>query len=310
MQIADHVFLVTGAASGLGRGVAEHLAAEGAKLVLADLDPRGEEVAQALGATFVRTDVADEAQGRAAVEAAVSTHGGLHGLVNCAGIVSGGRVVGRDGPHDLDAFARTVRVNLIGTFNMIRLAAQAMAAGTPNSEGERGVIVSTASIAAFDGQIGQAAYAASKGGVASLTLPLARELAQHGIRVVAIAPDDGGPARAGARSARPIGALPAPPRPAHRVREPRRPCHREPDAQRRGDPPRRRPAHGAALSVLLTHCLGRPTSKQMAHAAKKRQGQACVAFEHRKTIWRLGRSEFPAAAPRLQRRGNGHATVR
>ena len=188
MQIADHVFLVTGAASGLGRGVAEHLAAEGAKLVLADLDPRGEEVAQALGATFVRTDVADEAQGRAAVEAAVSTHGGLHGLVNCAGIVSGGRVVGRDGPHDLDAFARTVRVNLIGTFNMIRLAAQAMAAGTPNSEGERGVIVSTASIAAFDGQIGQAAYAASKGGVASLTLPLARELAQHGIRVVAIAP--------------------------------------------------------------------------------------------------------------------------
>ena len=188
MQIADHAFLVTGAASGLGRGVAEFLAAQGARLVLADLDPRGGEVAQALGATFVRTDVADEAQGRAAVEAAVATHGGLHGLVNCAGIVSGGRVVGRDGPHDLDTFARTVRVNLIGTFNMIRLAAQAMAAGTPNSEGERGVIVSTASIAAFDGQIGQAAYAASKGGVASLTLPLARELAQHGIRVVAIAP--------------------------------------------------------------------------------------------------------------------------
>ena len=188
MQIADHVFLVTGAASGLGRGVAEHLAAGGAKLVLADLDSRGAEVAETLGATFVRTDVADEVQGREAVAAAMSAYGGLHGLVNCAGIVSGGRVIGRDGPHDLDAFARTVRVNLIGTFNMIRLAAQAMAAGAPNGEGERGVIVSTASIAAFDGQIGQAAYAASKGGVASLTLPLARELAQHGIRVVAIAP--------------------------------------------------------------------------------------------------------------------------
>lgn len=188
MLIADRVFLVTGAASGLGRGVAECLSEKGAKLVLADLDPRGADVADLLGATFVRTDVADEAEGRRAVEAAVSTHGGLHGLVNCAGIVSGGRVVGRDGPHDLDAFARTVRVNLIGTFNMIRLAAQAMAAGEPDGEGERGVIVSTASIAAFDGQIGQAAYAASKGGVASLTLPLARELAQHGIRVVAIAP--------------------------------------------------------------------------------------------------------------------------
>lgn len=188
MLIADRVFLVTGAASGLGRGVAECLSEKGAKLVLADLDPRGAEVAALLGATFVRTDVADEAEGRRAVEAAVSTHGGLHGLVNCAGIVSGGRVVGRDGPHDLDAFAKTVRVNLIGTFNMIRLAAQAIAGGQPDGEGERGVIVSTASIAAFDGQIGQAAYAASKGGVASLTLPLARELAQHGIRVVAIAP--------------------------------------------------------------------------------------------------------------------------
>ncbi len=188
MLIADRVILVTGAASGLGRGVAELLSEKGAKLVLADLAPRGADVADLLGATFVRTDVADDAEGRRAVEAAVSTHGGLHGLVNCAGIVSGGRVVGRDGPHDLDAFARTVRVNLIGTFNMIRLAAQAMAAGEPDGEGERGVIVSTASIAAFDGQIGQAAYAASKGGVASLTLPLARELAQHGIRVVAIAP--------------------------------------------------------------------------------------------------------------------------
>ncbi|MCJ2013097.1 SDR family NAD(P)-dependent oxidoreductase [Methylobacterium sp. J-076] len=188
MQIADHVFVVTGAASGLGRGVAEHLAALGAKLVLADLDPRGEEVARALGGAFIRADVAEEADGQAAIQAALEAHGVLHGLVNCAGIVAGGRVVGRDGPHDLGAFARVVRVNLIGTFNMIRLAAQAMAGGRPNDEGERGVIVSTSSIAAFDGQIGQAAYAASKGAVASLTLPLARELAQHGIRVVAIAP--------------------------------------------------------------------------------------------------------------------------
>lgn len=188
MRIADHVFLVTGGASGLGRGVAEFLSGQGAKLVLADLDPKGEDVARSLGATFVRTDVAEDGDGRRAVEIAVTAHGALHGLVNCAGIVSGGRVVGRDGPHDLDTFARTIRVNLIGTFNMIRLAAQAMMAGPPNEDGERGVIVSTASIAAFDGQIGQAAYAASKGGVASLTLPLARELAQHGIRVVAIAP--------------------------------------------------------------------------------------------------------------------------
>jgi NAD(P)-dependent dehydrogenase (short-subunit alcohol dehydrogenase family) len=188
MRVADHVFVITGAASGLGRAVAEHLGAQGAKLVLADLDPRGAEAAETLGAAFVRTDVTDEAQGRAAVQAALDAHGALHGLVNCAGIVIGGRVVGREGPHDLETFARVVRVNLIGTFNMIRLAAQAMAEGAPDGEGERGVIVSTASIAAFDGQIGQAAYAASKGGVASLTLPLARELARHGIRVVAIAP--------------------------------------------------------------------------------------------------------------------------
>lgn len=188
MRIADGVFLVTGGASGLGRSVAEGLSAAGGRVVIADLDDRGSAVAEALGGRFLRTDVAEAADGQAAVQTALDAYGRLDGLVTCAGIVSGGRVLGRDGPHDLDAFARTVRVNLIGTFNMVRLAAQAMTRHAPDGEGERGVIVATASIAAFDGQVGQAAYAASKGGVASLTLPLARELAAHAIRVVTIAP--------------------------------------------------------------------------------------------------------------------------
>lgn len=188
MDIPDHTFLVTGAASGLGRGVAEFLRAAGANVVCLDRDAGGAALAEAIGAGFVRADVAEEAEGRAAVEAVLAAHGRLDGLVNCAGVVAGGRVVGREGPHDLEAFARVVRVNLVGTFNMVRLAAAAMTANAPNGEGERGVIVTTSSIAAFDGQVGQAAYAASKGGVASLTLPLARDLAPHGIRVVAIAP--------------------------------------------------------------------------------------------------------------------------
>ena len=188
MQVSNASILVTGAASGLGRGVAERLSSAGAKIVVADLDERGVGVAEALGAVFTRADVADAADGQAAVQAALTAYGRLDGLVTCAGIVSGGKVLGRDGPHDLDAFARTIRVNLIGTFNMIRLAAEAMARNAPDGDGERGVIVATSSIAAYDGQIGQAAYAASKGGVASLTLPLARELAGHGIRVVTIAP--------------------------------------------------------------------------------------------------------------------------
>ncbi len=188
MQVAGKTVLVTGAASGLGRAVVERLAAAGANIVVADLDAGGAAVAGAIGGRFVRTDVAEEADGRMAVQAALDAYGRLDGLVTCAGIVTGGRLLGREGPHDLGAFARTVRVNLIGTFNMIRLAVEAMTRHGPDAEGERGVIVATASIAAFDGQIGQAAYAASKGGVASLTLPLARELAGHGIRVVTIAP--------------------------------------------------------------------------------------------------------------------------
>ncbi|MEE7476606.1 SDR family NAD(P)-dependent oxidoreductase [Methylobacterium hispanicum] len=188
MQVAERVFLVTGGASGLGRAVAEHLVAAGGSVVIADIAETGAETASALGCRFVRTDVADEAAGRAAVATALEVYGGLDGLVTCAGIVAGARVLGRNGPHDLDAFARTVRVNLVGTFNMVRLAAEAMAARDPDPDGSRGVVVTTSSIAAFDGQVGQAAYAASKGGVASLTLPLARDLAAHGIRVVSVAP--------------------------------------------------------------------------------------------------------------------------
>jgi NAD(P)-dependent dehydrogenase (short-subunit alcohol dehydrogenase family) len=191
MQIRDSVFIITGGASGLGAGTARLLVAGGAKLILADLnEAAGQALAVELGANarFVATNVADEASARACVDTAVSTFGGLHGLINCAGIAPAEKVLGRNGPHGFDVFARTITVNLIGSFNMIRLAAEAMSKGEPNSAGERGVIVSTASVAAYDGQIGQAAYAASKGGVVGMTLPIARELARFGIRVMTIAP--------------------------------------------------------------------------------------------------------------------------
>jgi NAD(P)-dependent dehydrogenase (short-subunit alcohol dehydrogenase family) len=191
LKIGDHVFLVTGSASGLGQAVARLLAGGGASVVIADLNPSaGEALARELGANarFALTDVTSESDGRRAVELALSAFGHLHGLVNCAGIAPAEKVARRDGPHGLESFARAVNINLIGTFNMIRLAADAIAKEIPGEDGERGVIVNTASIAAFDGQIGQAAYAASKGGVVSLTLPVARELARFGIRVVTIAP--------------------------------------------------------------------------------------------------------------------------
>ncbi|MCF3946795.1 SDR family NAD(P)-dependent oxidoreductase [Acidiphilium iwatense] len=191
MKIADSVFLVAGGGSGLGAATAKNLAGAGGRVVIADInEAQGAACAARLGerARFVRTDVTQEADGKAAVEQAVSAFGALHGLVNCAGIAPGEKVLGRDGPHDLARFTRAITVNLIGTFNMIRLAAASMAGNTPNDTGERGVIVNTASIAAFDGQIGQAAYAASKAGVAGMTLPIARELARSGIRVVTIAP--------------------------------------------------------------------------------------------------------------------------
>ncbi len=191
MQIGNHVFIVTGGASGLGAATARLLAAEGGSVVLADLDrAAGEKLAAELGnsARFALTDVTSENDAQAAIDLTLQAFGHLHGLVNCAGIAPSEKVVGRDGPHRLDSFAKTININLVGTFNMIRLAAVAIAKEEPGVDGERGVIVNTASIAAFDGQIGQAAYAASKGGVAALTLPIARELARSGIRVVTIAP--------------------------------------------------------------------------------------------------------------------------
>ncbi len=191
MQLANHTFLITGGASGLGEATARHFAAADGNVVIADLNvTAGQALANELGPTahFQTTDVTSPESAQAAVDAARSKFGGLHGLVNCAGILAGSRIVGRDGPHDLALFTRVIQVNLIGTFNMLRLAAAAMTANEPNEEGERGVIINTASVSVFEGQIGQAAYSASKGGVASLTLPAARELAKLGIRVVAIAP--------------------------------------------------------------------------------------------------------------------------
>ncbi|MEO5764514.1 MAG: 3-hydroxyacyl-CoA dehydrogenase [Casimicrobiaceae bacterium] len=191
MEIEGSSFVVTGGASGLGAATVRMLAAGGGRVVIADLkEEDGRALAAALGdaAHFVRTDVCDEASGQGAVAAALERFGGLQGLVNCAGIVHGEKVVGKDGPHTLASFARAVNINLVGTFNLIRLCAEAMARGTPNSDGERGVIVNTASVAAFDGQVGQAAYSAGKAGVVGMTLPIARELARSGIRVMTIAP--------------------------------------------------------------------------------------------------------------------------
>ncbi|WP_457787088.1 3-hydroxyacyl-CoA dehydrogenase [Pseudomonas sp. PL-6] len=191
MRIEGSVFLVTGGGSGLGLAAARQLLGQGGKVLLLDINAEaGQRAALELGegARFVQADITREEDGRAAVEQALEAFGAVHGLVNCAGIAPAEKVLGRNGVHGLDSFLRTVEVNLIGSFNLLRLAAEAMAQNSPNAEGERGVIVNTASVAAFDGQIGQAAYAASKGGVAAMTLPAARELARSGIRVMCIAP--------------------------------------------------------------------------------------------------------------------------
>jgi NAD(P)-dependent dehydrogenase (short-subunit alcohol dehydrogenase family) len=189
MQIKNSVFLVTGGASGLGAATARMAAEGGAKVLVADVQAEaGEKLAQEIGGRFAKTDVTSEADAKAAVAAALKAFGGLQVLVNCAGIALAERTLGKEAPHDLARFSRVVNVNVIGTFNMTRVAAEAMAKASPNAGGERGVIVNTASVAAFDGQIGQAAYAASKAAIVGMTLPIARDLSRNGIRVCTIAP--------------------------------------------------------------------------------------------------------------------------
>ncbi|MEO8498632.1 MAG: SDR family NAD(P)-dependent oxidoreductase, partial [Planctomycetota bacterium] len=191
MKISGNTFLVTGGCSGLGEACVRRFVGQGANVVVCDVNgAAGGTLMDDLGpqVLFALTDVTSTESVEAAIAAALKNFGGLHGVVSCAGILGASRVVGRDGPHDLKLFSRVIEINLIGTFNVLRLAAQAMSKSEPNEQGERGVIVNTASVSAFEGQLGQAAYAASKGGVASMTLPIARELAQFGIRVVSIAP--------------------------------------------------------------------------------------------------------------------------
>jgi NAD(P)-dependent dehydrogenase (short-subunit alcohol dehydrogenase family) len=191
VEIQGRTFLVTGGGSGLGAATVRRLAHEGANVLIADVDEEaGEELAADIGdgTRFVRTDVTDETSTQGTFDVARDAFGGLHGLVNCAGIGPAEKVVGKRGVHSLDSFVKAVQINLVGTFNPLRLAAPIMMKNEPTEDGERGVIVNTASVAAYDGQIGQAAYSASKGGVASMTLPVAREMAGHGIRVVTIAP--------------------------------------------------------------------------------------------------------------------------
>ena len=191
MRLEGSTFFITGGGSGLGAATARLLAENGAHIVLADVDEEaGEQMASQIGsgAEFVRTDVTDEESVQDSLDSAVEIFGSLNGAVNCAGIGPAAKVVGKKGVHDLGLFTKTVEINLVGTFNVIRFAAVRLAENEPGEDGERGVIINTASVAAYDGQIGQAAYAASKGGVVALTLPVARELASSGIRVVTIAP--------------------------------------------------------------------------------------------------------------------------
>ena len=257
MQVNGSTFIVTGGASGLGAAVTRMLTAGGGRVVIADLkEAEGQALATELGASakFVRTDVTDEESGKAAVAAAATAFGGLHGLVNCAGIVHGEKVVGKEGPHTLAGFARTISINLVGMFNMIRLAADVMAKGAPNADGERGVIVCTASVAAFDGQIGQAAYSASKAGIVgddAANRPRARPLrhSRHDDRARYFRDADDGSGAAGDRRVTgQDGAVSAAARPAARIRLARSRDHGQRDAERRSDPARRRDPHGAEMT--------------------------------------------------------------
>ena len=188
MDIAGKVFIVTGGASGLGEGTARMLAAHGGTVVIAGMQvEKGDAVAKDIGGAFVKCDVSNEADGQAVVAQATSM-GKLMGLINCAGIAPAEKTVGKNGPHNLGLYTKTIMVNLVGSFNMIRLAAEAMCKNAPEATGERGVLISTASVAAYDGQMGQAAYSASKGGIVGMTLPIARDLARNGIRNMTIAP--------------------------------------------------------------------------------------------------------------------------
>ncbi len=255
MRIENRVFLVTGGSSGLGAATAKMLVEQGGKVVLADINAEaGAAKAAELGAQarFVRADIASEADGRQAVAAALEAFGGLHGLANCAGVAPAEKVLGRNGIHALESFRRVIDINLVGSFNMLRLAAEAMSQGQPDEGGERGVIVNTASVAAFDGQIGQAAYSASKSGVVGMTLPIARELARFGIRVMTIAPGifetpmmAGMPRRCATPSAPACRSRRA--WASGRIRRAGPADHREQHAQRRSDSPRRRHPHGRPL---------------------------------------------------------------
>jgi NAD(P)-dependent dehydrogenase (short-subunit alcohol dehydrogenase family) len=253
MDIQGKVFIVTGGASGLGEGTARMLAANGATVVIADMQvEKGEAVAKAIGGAFLKCDVSNEADGQAVVAKAVSL-GKLMGLVNCAGIAPAEKTVGKNGAHSLAVYTKTIMVNLVGSFNMIRLAADAMCKNAPEATGERGVMISTASVAAYDGQIGQAAYSASKGGIVGMTLPIARDLARNGIRNMTIAPgifgtpNDVRHAQGSAGLPGRQRALPQPPGHTRGLRQAGQTHHRERHAQRRSDSPGRRDPPGAAL---------------------------------------------------------------
>lgn len=190
MEIKGNAFVVTGASSGLGAATARMIVAQGGKVVMVDRDPKGAQLAAELGADarFVATDVTNPESAQTAIDVCCKEFGGLRGLVNCAGVATSEKVTGKEGVHTLETFTRAININLVGSFNMLRLAAAVMSEQPPLADNERGVIVNTASVAAFDGQIGQVAYAASKGGIVAMTLPAARDLARYGIRVMAIAP--------------------------------------------------------------------------------------------------------------------------